>query len=92
MTCDRCVWGRWVEGKRTKNWFRVCKRCGTGQRSETAPELEDAGKPLKFDVSKDAGLAMDFTKGIVRSPQKFSVEGARKGVRQERAKLKAEGK
>jgi hypothetical protein len=88
MTCDRCVWGRWVEGKRTKNWFRVCKRCGTGQRSETPPETEDTSKPLAFDVPQMAGLAMDFTRGIVRSPQKFSVEGAREGVRQERAKAK----
>jgi hypothetical protein len=78
-----------MQGRHRKHWFRFCKRCGNSERSETQPEQTEDTKPLRFDSALPvAEKVMDFTKGIVRSPQKFTVEGARAGVRQERAKAK----
>jgi hypothetical protein len=93
MTCDRCVWGRWIQGRHRKHWFRFCKRCGQSARSETQPEQVDESRPLKWDTAKQdvsprIEIAEDLRAGFDRPPQKFTVAGAREGVRQERAKLK----
>jgi hypothetical protein len=33
----RHVFSKWVQGARTKKWFRTCGYCGATERSDTQP-------------------------------------------------------